>query len=506
MGLNPSSPQIQVHFSPLDLAVVGLFLAAIFALGFSAKLRNNSILQFLAAGRSLSLPAFVATLVTVWYGGILGIAESVSWVGIGTWLLFGVPYYVFAFVYAQFFAKRVRGADQISIPERLALRWGKNTGVVGALILFCLAVPAAHSLMLGSLLQSFTGWDLRISVLVATLVGSLFLYKGGLLADVRVGMLAFLMMYLGFVVIDVYCLATHPLSTVLPTLQEQGKLSFTGGVGWIAILSFFVLGAWTLVDPAFHQRVASSDSPELGKKGVLISIGFWFLFDILSITAALYAIALANPAPSDPKLLYPVFGSQILPSGLRAIFFCGMLGTILSAMVGYSLVSGATIGREVVARLNPNLSDEETTFYTRIGIFVSTCAAILLAINVKSVVSLWYTWTGCVVGALLIPTALAYLRERIRVSSSWVIASMLISFGLSFWWFVYGTFQTKNTSLNVAFIRSDNGFAIRAMPQAEMETPGRTDVQIGTLAPALVISGAVIALGGLASRSVKKNG
>src|ERR1044072_5679605 len=186
---------LRIHFPTFDYVVVALFAAAIFALGFSAKLRNSSILQFLSAGRSLSLPAFVATLVTVWYGGILGIAESVSWFGIGTWLLFGVPYYVFALIYAQFFAKRVRGADQISIPERLALRWGNGAGVTGALILFCLAVPAAHSLMLGSLLQSVTGWDLHISVIAATLIGSLFLYKGGLLADVRVGMLAFVVMY-----------------------------------------------------------------------------------------------------------------------------------------------------------------------------------------------------------------------------------------------------------------------------------------------------------------------
>ncbi|HWA83993.1 MAG TPA: hypothetical protein VG820_11185, partial [Fimbriimonadaceae bacterium] len=336
-----------VSFAPLDYAVVALFFGAILALGFSAKLRNNTILQFLAAGRSLSLPAFVATLVTVWYGGILGIAESVTWFGIGTWLLMGVPYYVFAFVYAMWFAKRVRGGEQLSIPERLAARWGKSAGLVGAFIMFCLAVPAAHVLMLGSLVQSFTGWNLLVSVSIGALVGILFLYKGGLLADVRVGMLAFVMMYVGFLVIDVYCLATHPPATILPSLRDQGMLDWAGGKGPIVVFTFFILGAWTLVDPAFHQRVASSGSPELGRKGVFVSIGFWFLFDVLSMTAALYAVALANPKPEDGKLLYPIFGGQILPPGLKAVFFCGMLGTILSAMVGYTLVSGATIGREI---------------------------------------------------------------------------------------------------------------------------------------------------------------
>jgi SSS family solute:Na+ symporter len=498
--------QALVSFAPLDFIVVGLFFCAILALGFSAKLRNNTILQFLAAGRSLSLPAFVATLVTVWYGGILGVAESASYYGVGTWLLLGVPYYVFAYIYAIWFAPRVRSADQLTIPERLALRWGNTAGLVGAVIMFCLAVPAAHVLMLGSLVQSFTGMKLLTAVSIGTLVGVLFLYKGGLLADVRVGMLAFVSMYVGFLVIDVYCIATHPPSTIVPILRDQGMLSFTGGKGPLVVFTFFILGVWTLVDPAFHQRVASSKSPEIGRKGVLVSIGFWMLFDLLSMTAALYALALASPRPDDPKLLYPIFGSQILPAGLKGLFFCGMLGTILSAMVGYTLVSGTTIGREIVGRLRPGLSDAEVTMWSRIGIAISCVAAILLAINIKSVVDLWYAWSGCVIGAMLIPVTVAYLRERaFRVAPAWIVASMAASFALSFAWLLYGL-QTNNSFLNVAFIQSERGLGVRLEAEPEKPQPGRLDVPVGTLVPALVISGAVIALGALASRRTAKNG
>lgn len=503
MGLGEGS---RVTFAPLDYLVVALFFAAILGLGFSARLRNSSFLQFLTAGRSLSLTAFVATLVTVWYGGILGIAESVTYYGIGTWLLMGVPYYVFALVYAIWFAGKVRSEDQITIPERLALKWGNKVGLIGAVIMFCLAVPAAHVLMLGSLVQSFTGWDRLAGVTIGTVIGILFLYKGGLLADVRVGMLAFVMMYVGFIVIDAYCLSTHPLSTILPTLKAQNMMSFTGGKGPLVVFTFFILGVWTLVDPAFHQRVASSRSPEIGKKGVLISIGFWFLFDILSITAAMYAVALANPKPEDGKLLYPVFGAQILPPGLRAVFFCGMLGTILSAMVGYTLVSGTTIGREIVGRLKPGLDDAQITLCSRVGIAIACIVAIWLAINIKSVVDTWYSWSGCVIGAMLIPVAVAYLGKReFPASSAWIGASMASAFLISLVWLIYGL-QTNNSLLNVAFIQSKRGQSIRVEAEPEKPEAGRVDVPVGTLAPALVISGAVVALGVLASRRKLKNG
>ncbi|MFI5385185.1 MAG: hypothetical protein ACHQ50_03600, partial [Fimbriimonadales bacterium] len=314
------------------------------------------------------------------------------------------------------------------------------------------------------------------------------------------------MMYVGFLVIDIYCLATHPPGSILPALRNQNMLSFSGGKGPVVVFTFFILGAWTLVDPAFHQRVASSGSPELGRKGVFVSIGFWFLFDILSMTAALYAMALANPKPLDAKLLYPFFGNQILPPGLKALFFCGMLGTILSAMVGYTLVSGATIGREIVARLKPGLADAQVTLASRVGIAMACGVAVWLAINIKSVVDLWYAWSGCVIGSMLIPVCIAYLRERaIGVSSGWIGASMAVAFAASFAWLMYGL-QTNNSFLNVAFIQSGRGLSIRAEPESEKPQAGRLDVPVGTLPPALVISGAVIALGALACRRTAKNG
>jgi hypothetical protein len=111
-----------------------------------------------------------------------------------------------------------------------------------------------------------------------------------------------------------------------------------------------------------------------------------------------------------------------------------------------------------------------------------------------------------VIGAMLIPVSVAYLRERaFPVASGWIVGSMAAAFGISFGWLLYGL-QTNNPFLNVAFIQSEHGLSMKAEPEAEKPEPGRLDVPIGTLAPALVISGAVVALGALASRRTAKNG
>lgn len=491
-----------LRLGPLDLVIVGLFVAAILALGFSAKVRNLSVLQFLAAGRALTLPAFVATLVSTWYGGILGIGESVSYYGFGAWLLLGVPYYVFALLYARFLATRVREAEQISLPERLASRWGKGVGLAGAGLIFLLAVPAAHVLMLGTLVEAFSGWSLGLSVVVATAAGAVFLIRGGLLADVRVSILAFVMMYVGFGTMLIYCLLNHPPGEALAQIQEPKLKTVTGGTGPIEILTFFVLGAWTLVDPGFHQRVASCETPETGRKGVLVSTGFWMLFDILSIGTAMYALALLKSPPEQPLLIFPAFAQEILPDGLKAVFVCGMLGTILSAMVGYALVSGATIGREVVGRVKPGLDDERIKLWTRIGIGIACLAAIALAMQVKSVVSLWYAWAGAVVGALLIPVAMAYGR-RSRMSPGWVLAALLLAFAGAATWMAY-SLRVGNAFYEVVW--AQGRVWVPPLPPSVEGDAGTLRIGVGTLVPGLVISTIVLALGTVLSRGEKKHG
>ncbi len=490
----------RLHLEAWDIAIIGLMLAAILALGFSAKLRSNTTLQFIAAGRSLTLPLFVATLVSTWYGGILGVGESVSYFGLGTLVLLGVPYYVFGGIYAVFLAKRVRAADQISIPERLERQFGKSAGLIGAALVFLLAVPAAHVLMLGVLAQLLTGWGLAISVVAATIFGTLFLYKGGLLADARVSLLAFAMMYIGFAVIVVFCWLSYPPWPTWQGLSNKTLLTWDGGSGVAYVASFFILGAWTLVDPGFHQRAASAATQEIGRKGILISIGFWMLFDLLTISTGMYALALMKQTPPEPLMIFPLFGDEVLPAGLKAVFICGMLGTILSAMVGYALVSGSTLGRDVVGRIAKAPTESALTNWSRMGIALGCVVAIGLALSIQSVVSLWYAWGGIVTGALLFPVCLSYgLFHRFRPSRVAIVASMVLAFALGSGWLVYGL-RTGNPNLEVAFVPDGSATNI-VLPRADLpkeladrvaESPR---LSIGTLIPALICSIAVLGFG-----------
>lgn len=434
-----------VALSGWDWAAFGLLALAILVLGGSARLARSNVLDYVTAGRSLTLPAFVATLVVTWYGGILGIGESVSYFGVGTWLLLGLPYYVFGVAYSLVLARRVRAADEVSIPERFRTVFGPRSGLVAASLVVLLGVPAAHALMLGVLLRSLTGWPIGASILVAAVVASACFVRSGLVADVRAALVAFPLMFAGFIAIVATCLVQFPPMEALRSILQGPRGAWDGGQGPLTVVTFFLLGAWTLVDPGFHQRAASAASKDVARRGVLIAVACWAFFDLLSITAGLYAVALVQPAPDDPLLLFPLLAGRVLPPGLKGLFFAGVVGTVLNALVAYALVSGSAIGRDVIAPGRPSADPLRSS---RSGVVIAVLLAVALAMAVQSVVALWYSWAGCIVGALLTPFLQAYLWPRSSRSDGWVAASAAVGFLVGFGWMSFGM-ATGNPQLLV---------------------------------------------------------
>ena len=80
-----------------DLIIVFGYFIILFFVGFFRKKEDEiSQSEYILSGRRLSLPGFVITLVSTWYGAILGVGENTYLYGIQTWFIFALPYYIFA--------------------------------------------------------------------------------------------------------------------------------------------------------------------------------------------------------------------------------------------------------------------------------------------------------------------------------------------------------------------------------------------------------------------------
>ena len=404
----------------LDFSVLILYGGLLIGFGFyRTKQSGKDSEEFLLAGRKLSLPGFVVTLVATWYGGILGIGENTFSYGIQTWFIFGLPYYIFAFLFAFLIAGRINKTKFISIPDQFHGRYGKTAGVVSALYILLLASPAPYILSIGILLQFTTGLSFGFSLLMATGLSLSYIWLGGFKAVVRTDGLQFGFMFLGFILLLIFSIKTGGSFTSIQQDLPKSFLSFTGGASIQYIVVWFFIALWTFVDPGFYQRCAAAKSPETAKKGILISIGFWFIFDMLTLSTGLYAKVLLTAG--DPLFAYPRLGAMVLPPLAYGIFITGLLATIMSTIDSLGLISAITFGRDILWRIQSPTSldklklNNESTLFVRKGLIITAFIALILAFSIPSVVKLWYGLGSILVPGLVLPFLLSFRKNKIAI-------------------------------------------------------------------------------------------
>jgi SSS family solute:Na+ symporter len=422
-------------FAPLDLLLIIGYFVAVMAAGFAWLRRGKTSDDYFLAGRTLTLPAFVATLVATWYGGILGVGEFAHQSGLSAWLVFGVPYYLFAAVFALFLAPRIRKAELYTIPDKIDEAYGKTASVIAAVFVYCLASPAPYVLMMGTLLQLIFGWPLLPGLLVGIVLSTVYVYVGGFRSDVRVNIVQFILMFVGFALILPYCFRALGGLDYLRAHVPATHLTWHGGNSTQYIIAWFFIALWTLVDPGFHQRCYAARTPQTARRGILVSILFWIVFDFMTTTVGLYARA-ALP-DIEPVMAYPLLAEKLLPAGIKGLFYVAMLATVMSTLVSYLFLCGVTFTRDFVWRLEGGDPEARLNFRTALGLALTTGLALVLALTVPSVVKLWYSIGTTFIPGLLLPVLSAYWPAlRVRRGAAWLI--MIAASLTSLAWLVWG--------------------------------------------------------------------
>jgi SSS family solute:Na+ symporter len=422
----------------LDFSVLILYVGLLIGFGFyRTKQSGKDPEEFLLAGRKLSLPGFVVTLVATWYGGILGIGENTYSYGIQTWFIFGLPYYIFAILFAFLIAGRINETKFISIPDQFHGRFGKTAGVVSALYILFLASPAPYILSIGILLQFTTGLSFGLSLLMATGLSLSYIWIGGFKAVVRTDGLQFGFMFVGFILLLIFSMkSSGPISEIVLPVSH---LNITGGASIQYIVVWFFIALWTFVDPGFYQRCAAAKSPQTAKKGILISIGFWLIFDMLTLSTGLYAKALLTAG--DPLFAYPRLGAMVLPPLAYGIFITGLLATIMSTIDSLGLISAITFGRDILWRIqSPTSTDKlkwnnESTIFVRKGLIITAFIALILAFSIPSVVKLWYGLGSILVPGLVLPFLISFKNNRPKENILLMMVSPVL---VSIFWILLG--------------------------------------------------------------------
>jgi len=417
--------------SPWDWGLLLVYLGFLVVVALRGRGQAGAP-DYLVAGRRLTLPAFVATLVATWYGGILGIGEYTWRHGISNWLVFGVPYYVGALLFSHFFARRVREAAVYTLPDLLDRHYGRGPALVGALAVFLTSAPSAYVLMLGTLFSSMFALPLLPCIAAAALISVFYLHAAGLRSAVLTDRVYVVLMYLGFAVLLAFLVARFGGPAFLARALPPSHWTWHGGLPPGAIWVWYFIALSALVDPAFWQNASAARDPAVARRGVAIAVGFWMVFDLMTTAAGLYARALL-PGLERPVFAFPELAQLALPPVALGLFYLGLIATVMSTIDSYAFIAAGTLARDVVWRLRPGLGEERIPALTRVGLWVAAAFAAALAAAEQSVIGLWRDLGSLTTPVLLLPAGTALLG-RGRLGRRGTLVAMLAPFAVALAW------------------------------------------------------------------------
>jgi solute:Na+ symporter, SSS family len=413
---------VTLHLSTLDIAVIAAYFALSIFVGTWAARRGQGTEEFLMAGRRMTLPVFVGSLVATWYGGILGVGEIAYSDGLVNWLTQGGFWYASYFLFAFFLAGRISRSKLSTLPDQVGELHGPAARAIATGLNYLNVVPVSYALSLGIMIHLFTGWPVALGILAGSGVTVAYSTIGGFRGVLYADMLQFALMCTAVAVVVPFAVfGLGGAAWLVPRLPEA-HLRITGRYSFQELAVWALIALSTLVDPNFYHRCYAARDPRIARRGVLLSILFWALFDVCTTFSGLYARA-ALPGV-DPKLAYPLLADRILPPGLKGLFVAGTLATIMSTSVAYSFVGAMGLGHDLFRRtLRPDASERATVLVTRAGILVTSGVACGLAVLFdRSIKSIWKTVGSLSTSAILVPMLLGLAGIRAEGAA---VASML---------------------------------------------------------------------------------
>ena len=417
-----------------DKAFILIYLILIWAYGiYGAKPKSDE--DFILGGRSLSLPAFISTLVATWYGGVLGVGEFCYRHGLSSWVVMGVPYYCSAALFAVFLARKVRASSCLTIPERLRNHYGERVALFASGVIFIHTMPASKVLMLGILLQMIFGWPLSCAIIIGTFFSIIYIFVGGFKAVVKTDVLQFILMLLSFIIILPFAVLFSK-ETGISILDLPGNfLSLRGDIPLGYALAWLVFALWTLIAPSFHQRCSALKDPRKLKLGIFIAILIWFILDGLMTVTGLYAKLIFPDI--NPLYSYLYLANFLLPAVFKGAFMVGLLAFIMSTVDSNFHIISTTFGYDIVATMAPDFFKKHRRFVFAVGLIVAAIIAIIIATVMPSVIMIWYTIYSITLPVLFLPVIATYYGflklnplNTLRVMSATAIVTLV--------WMIFG--------------------------------------------------------------------
>ncbi|WKD61431.1 Sodium/glucose cotransporter [Corynebacterium ciconiae DSM 44920] len=442
----------------VDYAIVALYFVFVLGIGWAARSRVSSSIDFFLSGRSL--PAWVTGLAFI--SANLGAVEIVGMSANGVQYGFQTMHYFWiGAVPAMVFLGIVMmpfyyGSKVRSVPEFMLRRFGPGAHLVNA-ISFAVAqllIAGINLLLLAKVVNSLLGWPLIVTLIIAAVIVLSYITLGGLSAAIYNEVLQFFVIIAALLPLTLIGLHNiggwQGLKNAVeneshfhtwPGTEISGfdnpvvsVIGLTFGLGFV--LSF---GYWT-TNFVEVQRSMAADSLSSARKTPIIGAFPKMFVPFVVVVPGMIAGATVTPimngsAEPNDAMLYLM--RDLLPNGLLGVALAGLLAAFMAGMAAnisaFNTVMSYDIWQGYVVK------DKHDDYYTKVG-RTATVAATLIAVftaliaeNFGNVMDYLQTLFGFFNAPLFATFILGMFWKRMTPTAGWVGLVMGTLSAMGYW-------------------------------------------------------------------------
>jgi SSS family solute:Na+ symporter len=405
---------LQLHVGALDYSLIAIYFVFVLGIGYLARSRIASSLDFFLSGRRL--PAWVTGIafVSANLGAveIMGMSANGAQIGLAT-----LHYYWIGAVPAMLFLGVVMmpfyyGSKVRSVPEFMRRRFGPGAHLVNA-ISFAAAqvlIAGVNLFLLATVINALLGWTKWVSLVVAAAIVLTYTALGGLSAAIYNEVLQFFVILAALVPLTIFGLIkvggwSGLRDKVIPTTRADGTVTATAHeqlTTWPGqTLSGFSSPVWSVIGIVFGlgfvlsfgywttnfvevQRAMASNSMSAARRAPIIGSFPKMLIPFVVVVPGMIAAAAIGDmihlkARGSGQITYNdamlLMVRDILPNGLLGMAVAGLIASFMAGMAAnvsaFNTVFSYDIWQQYVAR------DRSDNYYIRVGRYATVAATVL---------------------------------------------------------------------------------------------------------------------------------
>lgn len=413
-----------------------IYLTLLLILGVRLAFRIKNQEDFMVAGRKLTAPILVGTLLATWIGSgdIFSVADLSynhgysSLIGsAGGWLGIIVIYFI---------AARVRQFGQFTVPDILEARYNKWARLLATITTIIAYITIVSYQFRGG------GWVINIisdglvstetAIVLVSVFVILYTLTAGMLSVAYLDVINGIVILVGvFIAVPFLIHNAGGISTISANVTPRAH-PFLGNMTWVSAVGYFVPTLLlALGNGNMYQRFFSARDEKEARRSVIgWVIGVIFIGVSLQSLAVIGSSMFKGLSTNESGKIILLVAHGGLPPAVGCVLIASIVAIIVSTANSFLLVPATNIMRDIWQRfMNPELSQKQMVLFSRVAvIFLGGAAYVLIQFYPRILNAAYAAYT--VYGAGITPALIAtfsWKRATPTAGAISILAGMVVT-------------------------------------------------------------------------------